>query len=321
MNIPSSGHHWIEELSAKHQPKIFLQKNEYCGPIYFNHMPTQEWLPGEPEGGIYKKREYIGGRGSSVLDLLSVPGWDSKEYYIDFPEWTLKVPFHIGYGSTVFSRGKVSEEPLQNLVFIQYWMWYPSSTEGSKNAKDNAEDEKSPVIYHEGDWEMMQVAVKMDTDLEFLEPKGVTASQHYEGQSKNWLDIQVVNKYQPVVYIAGGSHATFFESKEILFYKGPALPFAEDIKIWDYTIPTMSSPEVYNLLPLEPLETAAVKWWLWKGWWGAFCKNKNVESIIRKASNGPRSPKYRGTAPLPNPEDPNYINIFDQPFKFYRDSF
>lgn len=164
-------------------------------------------------------------------------------------------------------------------------MFYPSSTQGTSNAI-------SEKVYHEGDWEMMQVAVKIDVVTKKLIPEGATASQHFYGQTLLWDIVEKSNKYNPVIYIAAGSHATYFSSGDfdtrlLGLYLGFVTPN-------DWTTPTKKKPDQYTLQPFEPFGVTP-SWWLWGGHWG-----------IQFSS--PPSPKYTQR---------DTIIIFDDPNGFY----
>lgn len=189
----------------------------------------------------------------------------------------------------VYSRGKVEND----FVFVQYWMFYPSSTLPTDEAKD-----KDTKVYHEGDWEMMQVAIKIDKDEQKLIPEGATASQHYWRQTCSWNNIETSCKYKPVIYIGGGSHATYFAKDTFVYYT--ILPFG----IWeltDYTDKPTKQVAQYDLRPLKP----PPEWWLWKGHWGDYA----LYWYAPRMSSGPPSPKYT---------ERDSIRIYDNPKGFYK---
>ncbi len=310
--------HPMIELSGRHKPIIFLHQTEYSSPVDFDDVPVDwlnAWLPVEaPPRTFWEKCPGTTtlGKASEVIKA----GYDHKLYYMDFNDNKLKKQ---GAHKVVYARGKVVDD----LAFVQYWMFYPSSTPGTDNAKH-----PKTKVYHEGDWEMMQVAIKIDTENKTLRPEGATASQHYAGQTLLWADLQAANKYSPVIYIAAGSHATYFTSDTFLLFifRGtlppPLPPLPIEIRISDYTDKPQRNPERYILKPFGPLPTTTIKWWLWKGRWGKWKRTPRRDywarfvGIGEESSSGPRSPKYRGTA-VDVEQDENAIWIFDQPKEFY----
>lgn len=79
------------------------------------------------------------------------------------------------------------------LTWIQYWLWYLYNP-------------KKFVVTgeHEGDWEFVQVGYAGET------PVCMTTSQHKSGGSRMWWELEHRDG-RPVVYVAHGSHANYFE--------------------------------------------------------------------------------------------------------------
>lgn len=98
------------------------------------------------------------------------------------------------YTPTVYARVK----DVPDGTVIQYWINYP--------ANDYAK------LFHEGDWEMVQV--RLDDNLQ---PYRADYSQHGSGQWREWRDVEKSGDSggaRPVVYVATGSHASYFRSGE-----------------------------------------------------------------------------------------------------------
>jgi hypothetical protein len=79
------------------------------------------------------------------------------------------------------------------LVWIQYWLWYLYNPKQVYVTGD-----------HEGDWEFVQVGFGRDT------PVCMTASRHHSGGARMWWEIEHRDG-RPLIYVARGSHANFFE--------------------------------------------------------------------------------------------------------------
>jgi Vacuolar protein sorting-associated protein 62 len=79
------------------------------------------------------------------------------------------------------------------LTWVQYWLWYLYNP-------------KRFVVTgeHEGDWEFVQVGYAGET------PICMTASQHKAGGARMWWELEH-REGRPVVYVAHGSHANYFE--------------------------------------------------------------------------------------------------------------
>ena len=68
---------------------------------------------------------------------------------------------------------------------------------------------------HEGDWEGMQVTFDASSPQQALSraPDQIALFQHGGGEKASWHDAKVETEGRhPVVYVAAGSHATFFQS-------------------------------------------------------------------------------------------------------------
>ena len=110
-------------------------------------------------------------------------------------------------------------------VFVQYWMFYPSDT-SPLNIRGNA---TAADVKHEGDWEMFMNVIELDKENCKIWLRSCTASQHYVGQTlptqARFSDripydpfpmpgevVVGMNGTHPEIYVAGGAHATFFQS-------------------------------------------------------------------------------------------------------------
>ena len=78
----------------------------------------------------------------------------------------------------------------------QYWFWFYNNpkTFFTRGA-------------HEGDWEMIQVHLRPDNS-----PSKAAYSQHDKGEVCNWVNVQRNGNDRPIVYVADGSHASYFSA-------------------------------------------------------------------------------------------------------------
>jgi hypothetical protein len=83
------------------------------------------------------------------------------------------------------------------LSWVQYWLWYLYNPKRFYLAGE-----------HEGDWEFVQVGYAGDT------PVCMSASQHKSGGARWWWEIEKRDG-RPVVYVAHGSHANYFEPRKM----------------------------------------------------------------------------------------------------------
>lgn len=85
---------------------------------------------------------------------------------------------------------------------LQYWFFYYDDVYSYTYPPTN-------FIWqaHEGDWEVVNVVLDEDE-----QPISAAYSQHCLGQTRSWADTTNVDGTHPVVYVALGSHANYFEA-------------------------------------------------------------------------------------------------------------
>jgi hypothetical protein len=76
-------------------------------------------------------------------------------------------------------------------IIVQYWFFYAFNP-GTLNQ-------------HQGDWEMIQIVLD-STET----PQYAVYSQHHAGERADWKDVEKVDETHPRVYVALGSHASYF---------------------------------------------------------------------------------------------------------------
>jgi len=76
-------------------------------------------------------------------------------------------------------------------IVVQYWFFYAFNP-GTLNQ-------------HQGDWEMIQIVLD-STET----PQYAVYSQHHAGERADWKDVEKVDETHPRVYVALGSHASYF---------------------------------------------------------------------------------------------------------------
>lgn len=99
-----------------------------------------------------------------------------------------------GYPRTSYARS--TED--QGDVFLQYWQFY------AFNDWHNT---------HEADWEFVTVRLT-EQATGIWRPTAAAYSSHLGGQWRTWDDVQKSDEIHPKVFVAQGSHAQYFESKQ-----------------------------------------------------------------------------------------------------------
>jgi microsomal dipeptidase-like Zn-dependent dipeptidase len=147
-------------------------------------------------------------------------------------------------------------------TWLQYWFWLyynPKNLFGFGK--------------HEGDWEMVQVGLAADGTPELL-----SYAQHKRGDARKWSSSDVSfatpERLRPVVYLAQGSHASYFKPRTYPLLTGPLVLGIDhprgDGPVCDF--------------PIEALG----RWARWPGHWGS------SERAIFGEGKGPPSPAHQG---------------------------
>jgi hypothetical protein len=135
-----------------------------------------------------------------------------------------------GHIKPVYSRGYLAG------AWLEYWFFYYYNH----------------FIFddHEGDWEMVQIFV--DTDLK---PQVAVYAQHNGQTYCPWAKLPHKERGRPVVFVAQGSHASYFTPG--------AHPFFHDL-VQDYTDGQLKRP-----IRLIRIADKRPQWLNWPGSWGA----------------------------------------------------
>ena len=132
-------------------------------------------------------------------------------------------------------------------IVVQYWFFYAFNP-GTLNQ-------------HQGDWEMIQIVLD-STET----PQYAVYSQHHAGEMADWKDVEKVDETHPRVYVALGSHASYFRS-----YQGK-LGIESDIVGNAYTL----KPEDLEIVYLGEKGTgkhpSSQDWLDFGGKWGNWAK-------------------------------------------------
>jgi probable HAF family extracellular repeat protein len=119
-------------------------------------------------------------------------------------------------------------------TLLQYWFSYYYNSH--------------PFDDHEGDWEMIQVHLDVNGS-----PVRAAYSQHNGGERCDWTHVQRTQSGRPIVYVAVGSHASFFSSGTHVWSAGAAADYTDGSAHID--------PSVIDV-------DSAPSWLSWPGIWG-----------------------------------------------------
>ncbi|MEO8689693.1 MAG: hypothetical protein ABI611_15965 [Solirubrobacteraceae bacterium] len=227
-----------DELLRRYVPRLRYDSNEQ----YFADSPAQ-WTenPGNElrrTGGRLIARApdltlgflgaetYLDGQPVAKDDFIGDPKRDYRAQYVKLriarPELKNRV-----HGHAVEAGGR---------VWLQYWLWYFY----------NDYSLALGAGLHEGDWE--GVMLRMHDD----EPDLALYAQHTHAEKRPWHEVEKLDGH-PLVYVARGSHASYFEAG---FHTTEAW--------YDLADGKRKSPD----LELEILDGDGPGWALWPGRWG-----------------------------------------------------
>jgi hypothetical protein len=270
-----------EQLAAKYTPIMYLRTQpDPCEPEGFQPMPVEVVLGNQR---VRMVRPGIDGRnvqsGPAAADLYRAK--DDKSAYLDLPGrpgnpgCTYITDFtSFGSGSPAVTYAHIVRE--KGYLALQYWFYYYFNDWNNQ---------------HESDWEMIQLLFRADSATEALEqePVRVSFAQHSGGETAEWNDKKLRREGDhPVIYVSGGSHASYFEPKVYLGLGEAGSGLGCD----DASQRARRVPLEARLVPAEVSgEDDQFAWSVFQGRWGERHPGQN---------NGPTGPntKPRWTQPV-----------------------
>jgi hypothetical protein len=221
-----------DDLLRRFLPRLRYDSNEQ----YFADSPAQ-WTdnPGHElrrgDGTLIARApelslEGLGDYAAEASDFISDPRRDYRAQYVKLRVARPDLKNRI-FGHAVEQNGR---------LWLQYWFWYFY----------NDYSLALGAGLHEGDWEMVQLRMHDD------EPDVAVYAQHVYAEKRAWPDVEREDG-RPVVYVARGSHASYFEAG-----------FHTTEGWYDLADGKRPAPE----LTLEILEGEGPGWARWPGRWG-----------------------------------------------------
>jgi Vacuolar protein sorting-associated protein 62 len=198
--------------------------------------------------GFLGEAQYGNGAATAPTDVISDP---SKDYRGQ----ARALHQQPGLANHVYGHAAVDADGDQ---WLQYWFFYFYND-------FNLIGSIIKAGLHEGDWEMIQLRIRDGA------PDRAVYAQHNHAEGRDWRQVDVAPGTQrPIVYVARGSHASYFE------------PGTHWTGVWfDHADAKRRSPE----LALEVIDDDAHGWVRWPGFWGDTKKDANPAS-----ADSPRGP-------------------------------
>ncbi|MFH1102006.1 MAG: hypothetical protein V1726_08250 [Methanobacteriota archaeon] len=239
------------DLADQYAPVLYFEGGEECYPVDVSYSVENSYLyqvgvemivsmsPSLDTLGMYTESGYyLDNQLGSIADNGIIDDYQSKMSTLGYTVYA-----HVDSANNV----------------IQYWFFYAFN--------------KGDLNQHEGDWEMVQIALTNG------QPSEVMYSQHHSGQKASWNQVERDGDHIKV-YVARGSHANYLRS-----YSGK-IGLASDTVGANGKI---LKPADYDLKLLE-----SQSWLDYGGHWGWVGGEEaaSVEaSILGQA--GPEGPKFR----------------------------
>ena len=200
---------------------------------------------------------YASGQPFVKGDIIGHSGRDYREAYVRLRKERPKLR-NVMYGRTVEQNGR---------LWLQYWFWYFY----------NDYQLALGAGLHEGDWEMVQLRMHPTEER----PDLAVYAQHRYGEKRSWGEVRKDGE-RPIVYVARGSHAAYFE------------PGFHQTEAWyDLADGKRPAPE----LTLELIRPTHA-WMLWKGRWGDTKPDPRDKAGLH--SNAPTGPGRKTQWSKPN---------------------
>jgi hypothetical protein len=163
------------------------------------------------------------------------------------------------YGRIRYTRDEANQI---NGAWLQYWAFYYYNS-----------FHKGPFGKHEGDWEMIQIQVNRNAV-----PRRAAYAQHSTGSLCNWNHVERTGSAdaRPVVYVGGGSHASYFTHGT---HNVPDIPGGDRA---DGNGRRLSTER------LRVISASSPRWVVWPGFWGS------TKGSLGIPTNSPRGPAFQG---------------------------
>lgn len=233
-----------DDLLRRFQPRLVYDSLE----AYFADHPEQMVV--NPGNELRREGQVVARAGEGLSlerlrpegqgEVLAIVGKDYAKQYAALRQQ------HPGLNNVMVARAKPDRH---GRLWLQYWLWYFYN------------DYRLTANYglHEGDWEMVQLRIGEDGV-----PDYAVYNQHKKAQRRPWdrVEKDPHNADAPLVYVARGSHASYFE------------PGVHPTEIWADVCDGGRPGPATKLLLVDD----ATPWARWPGRWGDTKAKSKIQS-------------------------------------------
>jgi hypothetical protein len=165
-------------------------------------------------------------------------------------------------GSVVY--GRVAQDG--DRIVLQYWLFYYDNVYRYPFLPVGAIWQS-----HEGDWEVVNVVLSDEQ-----EPLFTGYSQHCSGETRRWSKTPRSRGTHPIVHVARGSHANYFDvglhefdrtclpPQVISFFQQAGLPLPADVTADGPS----GGPAADDAIEIRRVSASAPRWIMFPGFWG-----------------------------------------------------
>ena len=255
-------------LAQSYAPVLFFQRQQKpCGEGEPFRPTSVDIVLGRKGVLLRDSRGAVVKRAPTAADLWGL----GKGYYLDLPGNPLKPgcdyeqqfrKWNEARAPSVYAH--IATDPSRpGKLAVQYWIYYTFNDFTDK---------------HESDWEMAQVDFDAPTATAALQTGAyeVDLAQHAGGERSPWSDTKLKREgTHPVIYVATGSHASYFDNA-LYLGRGPREGFGCD----DTRKATeRAEPEIVPLPNIPASPASPYAWLAYAGHWGQQEKGTNTGPI------------------------------------------
>jgi hypothetical protein len=240
-----------DDLLARYQPITVLSQGELFAPTDVDDFLADATLELRGPDGSFERAE---------MPPAGVPvrgdGWrlDHRCAAIAGPASTVQCYDPASQGpSVVYGRYEV----IAGTTVLSYWLFYEHNFWSHPALPFGAAWQA-----HEGDWEVVHIVLD-----DKRTPVEVAVSQHCTGQRRAWDDVpKAPGTDHPIVFVARGSHASYFTPGVHPFAPACVPPQARPLNPVDVNVPGVSLGP--GTTAIELVHDQSPRWLRFPGTWG-----------------------------------------------------